>query len=54
MARKSGKHPVLMKTSMYVPIPFYLKEEQDITEKSVVEYERIGKNGLIVRIGDVK
>jgi hypothetical protein len=54
MARRSGKHPVILKTSMYVPIPFYLKEEQGINEKSVVEYERIGKNGLIVRIGDVK
>jgi hypothetical protein len=51
MARKNGKHPVLMRTSMYVPIPFYLKEEQGITEKSKVEYERDGKNGLLIRVG---
>jgi hypothetical protein len=50
MARKNGKHPVLLKTSMYVPIPFYLKEEQGITEKSKVEYERV-ENGLIIRVG---
>ena len=52
--RKASKHPVLMKTSYYVNLPFFLVEEQGINEKSVVEYERIGKNGLIVRIGDVK
>lgn len=50
MARKSGKHPILLKTSMYVPIPFFLKEEQGITTQSKIEYEREGKNVLIVRI----
>ena len=54
MARKSGKHPIMLKTSMYVPIPFFLKEEQGISTESKIKYERIGKNGLIVRIGDVK
>jgi hypothetical protein len=43
-----------MKTSYYVNVPFFLVEEQHIDQKSVVEYERVGKNGLIVRIGDVK
>jgi hypothetical protein len=52
MARRSGKHPVFLKTSMYVPVPFYLKEEQGITEKSQVKYERDGQKGLIIRIGD--
>ena len=52
--RKSSKHPVLMKTSLYVNLPFFMAEEQHIDQKSVVEYERVGKNGLIVRIGDVK
>jgi hypothetical protein len=50
MARKNRKHPILLKTSMYVPIPFYLKEEQGLTEKSDVEYERV-ENGLIIRVG---
>lgn len=54
MARKSGKHPIRLNTSLYVSLPFFLAEEQGINEKSVVEYERIGKNGLVVRIGDVK
>ncbi len=52
MARRSGNHPVLLKTSMYVPVPFYLKEEQGITERRHVTYERDGKNGLIIRVGD--
>ena len=52
MARRNGKHPVVLKTSMYVPVPFYLKEEQGITEKSLVSYEREGKNGLIIRVGE--
>lgn len=54
MARKGGKHPVVLKTSMYVSVPFYLKEEQGITKESVVEYERIGKNGLIIKVGGQK
>ena len=51
MARRTGKHPVLLKTSMYCLVPFYLKEEQGITEKSSVSYEREGRNGLIIRVG---
>ena len=54
MARRTGKHPVLLKTSWYAPIPFYLREEQNITEKSVVSYEREGRNGLIIRVGEQK
>ena len=49
--RKSSKHPVLMKTSWYVNIPFFLAEEQGITEKTNVRYEKDGKNGIIIRIG---
>ncbi len=49
--RKSSKHPVLFKTSMYVNVPYFLVEEQNITEKSQVKYERYGKNGLTIRIG---
>jgi len=52
--RKSSKHPVLMKTSWYVNVPFFLAEEQHITEDSQIEYERSGKSGIIIRIGDVK
>ena len=54
MARKSGKHPVRLNTSLYVSLPFFLVEEQGINEKSVVEYVRSGKNGLIVKIGEIK
>ncbi len=49
--RKSSKHPVLFKTSMYVNLPYFLVEEQHITEESQVKYERDGKNGLTIRIG---
>ncbi len=49
--RKSSKHPVLMRTSMYVNIPFFIVEEQGISEKSNVEYEKVGNNQLIIRIG---
>ena len=49
--RKSSKHPVLMRTSMYVNIPFFIVEEQGISEKSHVEYVRDGQKGLIIRIG---
>jgi hypothetical protein len=52
--RKSSKHPVLMKTSYYVNLPFFLVEEQHIDQKSVVEYERVGKDGLIIKIGGAK
>ena len=51
MTRRTGKHPVVLKTSMYVNVPFYLREEQNITENSNVEYERVGNNQLIIRIG---
>lgn len=50
MVRKSSRHPIKMKTSLYVNVPFFLAEEQHISEKSEVEYERSG-NGIIVRIG---
>ena len=53
MVRKSSKHPIKMKTSLYVNLPFFMVEEQHITEKSEVEYERVG-NGIIVKVGDVK
>ncbi len=49
--RKSSKHPVQMKTSWYVNIPFFMAEEQGISEKSEVRYEKDGKEGLIIRIG---
>ena len=49
--RKSSKHPVLMKTSWYINIPFFLADEQRITDKSRVEYERDGHDGIIIRIG---
>lgn len=49
--RKSSKHPVLMKTSWYVNIPFFLAEEQGISEKTNVRYEKDGTNGIIIRIG---
>ena len=49
--RKSSKHPVQMKTSWYVNIPFFMAEEQGISEKSNVIYERIGNNQLVIRIG---
>ena len=52
--RKSSKHPVLMKTSYYVNVPFFLVQEQGITEKSVVAYERVGRDGLIIKIGGAK
>ena len=45
----SRKHPIYLKTSMYVPIPFYLVEEQDITSESNLIYERTD-NGLIIKI----
>lgn len=53
MARKGVKHPIVLKTSMYVNIPFFIKEEQRLTEKSEVSYERIGKKGLIIKVGEV-
>ena len=51
--RKSSKHPVQMKTSWYVNIPFFMAEEQGISEKSNVIYERIGNNQLVIRIGGI-
>ena len=45
----SRKHPIYLKTSMYVPIPFYLVEEQNITSESNLIYERTD-NGLIIKI----
>ena len=50
MVRKSSKHPIKMKTSLYVNLPFFMVEEQHISETSEVAYERSG-NGIIVRIG---
>lgn len=49
--RKSSKHPVLMRTSLYVNIPFFLADELGINEGSNVTYERNGQNGLIIRVG---
>jgi antitoxin component of MazEF toxin-antitoxin module len=44
--RKSGKHPVWMKTSLYVNIPFFIVDQLQITEKSDVQY--LSDNGVLV------
>ena len=54
MVRKNVKHPIVLKTSMYVNIPFFIKEEQELTEKSEVRYERVGEKGLIIKVGEVE
>lgn len=54
MVRKNVKHPIVLKTSMYVNIPFFIKEEQHISEKSSVRYERVGEKGLIIKVGEVE
>ncbi len=53
MARMGGKRPIYMRTSMYVPVPFYLVEEQHITSESRVMYERVD-GGLIIKVGEVE
>ncbi len=53
MARIGGKHPIYLRTSMYVPVPFYLVEETNITSESRVVYERVD-GGLIIKVGDLK
>lgn len=53
MAKMNGRRPIYLRTSMYVPVPFYLVDEQHITSKSKVEYERVD-GGLIIKVGDVK
>lgn len=53
MARIGGKHPIYLRTSMYVNVPFFLVEETNITSESRVQYERV-EGGLIIMVGDVK
>ena len=53
MANVNRKRPIYVRTSMYVPVPFYLVEEQGITSESKVEYVRVD-GGLIIKVGDVK
>lgn len=54
MARKGAKHPIILNSSMYVNVPFFIKEEQELTEKSEVRYERVGEKGLIIKVGEVE
>ena len=53
MVGVSSKHPIYLKTSMYLNIPFFLVDEQKITSESRVVYERVD-GGLIIKVGDVK
>lgn len=46
-------HPIYLKTSMYLNIPFFLVEEQGLTSESRVVYERV-EGGLIIKVGDVR
>ena len=53
MGKPNGRRPIYVRTSMYVPVPFYLVEEQHITSESRVVYERVD-GGLIIKVGGVK
>lgn len=45
-------HPIYIKTSLYVNIPFYMVDK-NISSESRVVYERVD-GGLIIKVGDVK
>ena len=54
MVSKNRRHPISVKTSLYVNVPFYLREEQHLSEKSDVVYQRVGEKGLIIKVGEVE
>lgn len=49
--RKQSMHPIRMKSTLYVSVPYYLADEQGINEGSKVSYQREGK-GIVIRIGE--